>query len=180
MTISMLLSDPAVSPPVCCLERIPRDGKKLNVRVLSGISHWIQFECPDAIMDAIPLPRAKLWAVRRRCAVSLQPSYSMVCLLSTSPRRNWLTIEHQIPSIESSMCSLTDTRWDRPTQITFVTWIIDCELVFTLLQQFLKRTHSYQSQRSLCLLWERGQELFQLWYTSGTQLLRVLRLLTPS
>jgi hypothetical protein len=56
----MLLSDPAVSPPVCCLGRIPRDGRKLNARVLSGISHWIQFECPDAIMDAIPLPRAKL------------------------------------------------------------------------------------------------------------------------
>ncbi|KAG2151939.1 Alpha/Beta hydrolase protein [Suillus cothurnatus] len=41
-------------------ENIPRDTERLNVKVLTGIGHWIQYECPDAIMDAIPLPRAKL------------------------------------------------------------------------------------------------------------------------
>jgi hypothetical protein len=41
-------------------ENIPRDTERLNVKVLTGIGHWIQYECPDAIMDVIPLPRAKL------------------------------------------------------------------------------------------------------------------------
>ncbi|KAG1820467.1 Alpha/Beta hydrolase protein [Suillus subaureus] len=49
--ITLLVSDP---------ENIPRDIERLNTKVLTGIGHWIQYECPDAIMDAIPLPRAKL------------------------------------------------------------------------------------------------------------------------
>ena len=42
---------------VCRLEDLP---KGLNVRALKGIGHAIQFECPEAIMDAISLPKGKL------------------------------------------------------------------------------------------------------------------------
>ncbi|KAG2152885.1 Alpha/Beta hydrolase protein [Suillus clintonianus] len=52
--ITVLASDPNL------LERIPNGVERLTVRVLTGIGHWIQYECPDVIMDAIPLPRAKL------------------------------------------------------------------------------------------------------------------------
>ena len=57
--INVLLSDPKFGA-VCHLEHIPRDVESLNSRVLSGIGHWIQVERPDAIMDAVPLARAKL------------------------------------------------------------------------------------------------------------------------
>ncbi|KAG2370082.1 Alpha/Beta hydrolase protein [Suillus spraguei] len=41
-------------------EQFPRDNERLNVKVLTGVGHWIQYECPDAIMDLIPLRRAEL------------------------------------------------------------------------------------------------------------------------
>lgn len=59
MKLTVLVSDPKFSD-LCYLEQVPRDVERLNARVLTGIGHWIQFERPDAIMDAIPLPRAKL------------------------------------------------------------------------------------------------------------------------
>lgn len=58
--ITVLVSDPKFGLGICNLEHIPRDVERLNVRALTGIGHWIQYECPDVIMDAIPLPRAKL------------------------------------------------------------------------------------------------------------------------
>lgn len=57
--ITILASDPKLGAN-CLLEQIPRDIERLNVKLLTGISHWIPYECPDAIMDAIPLPRTKL------------------------------------------------------------------------------------------------------------------------
>ncbi|OAX40308.1 alpha beta-hydrolase [Rhizopogon vinicolor AM-OR11-026] len=57
--ISVLLADPEFGA-VCRLEHIPRDVKRLDARVIPGTGHWIQFDCPNAIMDAIPLPRANL------------------------------------------------------------------------------------------------------------------------
>ncbi|OJA12928.1 hypothetical protein AZE42_09299 [Rhizopogon vesiculosus] len=57
--ISVLLADPEFKA-ICHLEHIPRDVKRLDARVIPGTGHWIQFECPNAIMDAIPLPRANL------------------------------------------------------------------------------------------------------------------------
>ncbi|KAG1729268.1 Alpha/Beta hydrolase protein [Suillus lakei] len=55
--ITVLVSDPQYND---ILEDLPRDVEKLNARVLTGIGHWIQYELPQAIMDEIPLPRAKL------------------------------------------------------------------------------------------------------------------------
>ncbi|KAG1730353.1 Alpha/Beta hydrolase protein [Suillus lakei] len=55
--ITVLVSDPKFSVGICDLER---NVERLTVRALTGIGHWIQYECPEAIMDAIPLPRAKL------------------------------------------------------------------------------------------------------------------------
>lgn len=60
MKITVLVSDPKFGLGICDLEHIPRDVERLNVKVLTGIGHWIQYECPNVIMDAIPLPRAKL------------------------------------------------------------------------------------------------------------------------
>ncbi|KAG1791450.1 Alpha/Beta hydrolase protein [Suillus plorans] len=57
--ITILVSDPKLSAN-CLLEHIPRDIERLNVKLLPGIGHWIQYECLDAIMDTIPLPRTKL------------------------------------------------------------------------------------------------------------------------
>jgi len=57
--ITVLVADPKFGG-VCRLEDLPRSVKSLNVRALTGIGHCIQFECPEAIMDAIPLPRGKL------------------------------------------------------------------------------------------------------------------------
>ncbi|KAG0705398.1 Alpha/Beta hydrolase protein [Suillus ampliporus] len=57
--ITVLASDPEFGS-ACDLELVPRDVERLNTRVLTGIGHWIQYECPDAIMDEIPLPRANL------------------------------------------------------------------------------------------------------------------------
>lgn len=59
MKISVLISDPKLSP-VCRLEHIPRDVKRLNANVITGAGHWIHFDRADAIMDVVPLPRAKL------------------------------------------------------------------------------------------------------------------------
>ncbi|KAG1815304.1 hypothetical protein EV424DRAFT_1112904 [Suillus variegatus] len=56
--ITILVSDPKLSAN-CLLEHIPRDIERLDVKLLTGIGHWIQYECLDAIMDAIPLPRTK-------------------------------------------------------------------------------------------------------------------------
>lgn len=60
MTITVLVSDPKFGLGICDLKHIPRGVERLNVKALTGIGHWIQYECPDVIMDAIPLPRAKL------------------------------------------------------------------------------------------------------------------------
>lgn len=57
--ITILASDPKFGAR-CVLEHIPRDVERLNAKFFTGIGHWIQYECPDAIMDTIPLPRAKL------------------------------------------------------------------------------------------------------------------------
>jgi len=57
--ITALLSDPKFGG-VCYLEHLPRGMERLTARVLTGIGHWIRYERPGAIMDAIPLPRAKL------------------------------------------------------------------------------------------------------------------------
>ncbi|KAG2043128.1 Alpha/Beta hydrolase protein [Suillus americanus] len=54
--ISLLASDPERGG-VCHLEHIPRNVK---TNVFIGIGHWIQYECLGAIMDEVPLPRAKL------------------------------------------------------------------------------------------------------------------------
>lgn len=43
MKINVLLSDPKLKA-ACLFEHIPRDV------------NWIHFDCPDTIMDAIPLP----------------------------------------------------------------------------------------------------------------------------
>lgn len=55
--ITLLAADPKLSGDVSGLEHVPRN---VDVNVLTGIGHWIQFESPDTIMAAIPLPRAKL------------------------------------------------------------------------------------------------------------------------
>ncbi|KAG1827940.1 Alpha/Beta hydrolase protein [Suillus variegatus] len=57
--ITVLASDPEAGA-VCDLEHIPCDVERLNVRVLPGIGHCIHYENPDAIVDSIQLPRAKL------------------------------------------------------------------------------------------------------------------------
>ncbi|OAX35322.1 alpha beta-hydrolase [Rhizopogon vinicolor AM-OR11-026] len=57
--LTVLVSDPKFSNR-CYLEQVPRDVERLDARVLTGVGHWIQFERPDAIMDAVPLPRARL------------------------------------------------------------------------------------------------------------------------
>ncbi|KAG1851957.1 Alpha/Beta hydrolase protein [Suillus subluteus] len=55
--VTVLVSDPKFND---ILESVPRDVERLNSKVLTGIGHWIQYELPRAIMDEIPLPRAKL------------------------------------------------------------------------------------------------------------------------
>lgn len=57
--ITVLASDPKAGA-VCDTEHIPCDVERLSVRVLPGIGHCIQCEDPDAIMDSIQLPKAKL------------------------------------------------------------------------------------------------------------------------
>ncbi|KAG1886548.1 hypothetical protein F4604DRAFT_1277716 [Suillus subluteus] len=57
--VTVLAGDPEAGA-VCLPEHVPRDIERLNVRVLPGVGHIIQMERPDAIMDAIQLPRAKL------------------------------------------------------------------------------------------------------------------------
>jgi len=57
--ITVLVADPKFGA-FCRLEDLPHSAKSLNVRALKDIGHCIQFECPKAIMDAIPLPRGKL------------------------------------------------------------------------------------------------------------------------
>ncbi|KAG2071494.1 alpha/beta-hydrolase [Suillus decipiens] len=49
---TVLVSDPKVDA-VCRTEDIPCDVERLDVRVLPGIGHCINYECPDAIVDAI-------------------------------------------------------------------------------------------------------------------------------
>ncbi|KAG1755980.1 hypothetical protein EDB19DRAFT_2034592 [Suillus lakei] len=55
---ALLVSDPEHGA-VCHLEHVPRDVARLNTKVFIGIGHWMQYECLDAIMDEVPLPRAK-------------------------------------------------------------------------------------------------------------------------
>ncbi|KAG1785732.1 Alpha/Beta hydrolase protein [Suillus plorans] len=57
--ISVLVSDPEAGA-VCDPEHIPSNVERLSVRVLPGIGHCIHYENPDAIVDLIQLPRAKL------------------------------------------------------------------------------------------------------------------------
>ncbi|KAG2158932.1 Alpha/Beta hydrolase protein [Suillus bovinus] len=57
--MTLLMSDPE-SSGVCLLEHVPVDVVRLNVKVLDGIGHWVQYEVPKAIIDEIPLTRAKL------------------------------------------------------------------------------------------------------------------------
>ena len=57
MKITVLVAGPRFGG-VCRLKDLPHSVKSLNVRALTGIGHCIQFECPEAIMDAIP--RGKL------------------------------------------------------------------------------------------------------------------------
>jgi hypothetical protein len=59
LKITLLMSDPGFGG-LCLLEHVPVDAARLNVKVLNGIGHWIQYELPNAIMDEVPLPRAKL------------------------------------------------------------------------------------------------------------------------
>lgn len=57
--ITVLASDPQLGA-VCHSDHVPCDVERLNVRVLPGIGHCIHYEDPDAIVNAIQLPRAKL------------------------------------------------------------------------------------------------------------------------
>ncbi|KAG1874005.1 Alpha/Beta hydrolase protein [Suillus tomentosus] len=54
--ITLLVSDPKPGG-LCHLEHVPREVK---TKVFIGIGHWIQYECLDAIIAEVPLPRAKL------------------------------------------------------------------------------------------------------------------------
>ncbi|KAG1820465.1 Alpha/Beta hydrolase protein [Suillus subaureus] len=53
---ALLVSDPERGS-VCHLEQVSHDVK---TKVFIEIGHWIQYECPDAIMDEVSLPRANL------------------------------------------------------------------------------------------------------------------------
>ncbi|KAG2040494.1 Alpha/Beta hydrolase protein [Suillus americanus] len=57
--VTVLVADPKAGA-ICLSEHIPCDIERLNVRVLPGIGHCIHYECPEAIMDAIQLPGAKI------------------------------------------------------------------------------------------------------------------------
>ncbi|KAG1886558.1 Alpha/Beta hydrolase protein [Suillus subluteus] len=57
--VTVLAADPEAGA-ICLSEHVPCNIERLNVRVLPGIGHAIQLERPEAIMDAIQLPRAKL------------------------------------------------------------------------------------------------------------------------
>ncbi|KAG2040501.1 Alpha/Beta hydrolase protein, partial [Suillus americanus] len=49
--VTVLAGDPEAGA-ICLPEHVPCNIERLNVRVLPGISHVIQVECPEAIMDA--------------------------------------------------------------------------------------------------------------------------------
>jgi len=57
--ITVLVADPKLSF-VCHLDHIPHDIERLDARGLTGVGHQIQVECPGAILDVIPLPRAEV------------------------------------------------------------------------------------------------------------------------
>jgi pimeloyl-ACP methyl ester carboxylesterase len=57
--ITVLVADPRFSK-ICRLEHIPRDVERLHAVVVTGVGHCIQFESPNAIIDAVPLGRTKL------------------------------------------------------------------------------------------------------------------------
>jgi pimeloyl-ACP methyl ester carboxylesterase len=57
--ITVLASDPKIGA-VCHMEHVPRGVERLNFKVLPGVGHCIHYERPDAIVDVIKLPRAKL------------------------------------------------------------------------------------------------------------------------
>ncbi|KAG0702372.1 Alpha/Beta hydrolase protein [Suillus ampliporus] len=59
VTVTVLASDPECGA-TCLLEHVPRGVERLSARVVTGASHWIQYERPDAVMDAIPPPKAKI------------------------------------------------------------------------------------------------------------------------
>ncbi|KAG2158933.1 Alpha/Beta hydrolase protein [Suillus bovinus] len=56
LKITVLASDPERGG-LCHSEHVPPEVK---IKVFTGIGHWIQFECTDAIMAEVPLPRSKL------------------------------------------------------------------------------------------------------------------------
>lgn len=57
--ITVLVADPKLTN-VCHLDHIPRGIERLNARGLTGVGHNIPFDRPEAIMNAIPLPRAEV------------------------------------------------------------------------------------------------------------------------
>ncbi|KAJ8588780.1 alpha/beta-hydrolase [Rhizopogon salebrosus TDB-379] len=57
--ITVLVADPRFSK-ICRLEHIPSDVERLHAVVVTGVGHCIQFESPNAIIDAVPLGRTKL------------------------------------------------------------------------------------------------------------------------
>lgn len=59
MKITVLAADPKFSR-FGDVKHIAEDTRNLDVRVLFGVSHTIWAERPEAILDVIPLPRAKL------------------------------------------------------------------------------------------------------------------------
>ncbi|KAG1724481.1 Alpha/Beta hydrolase protein [Suillus lakei] len=54
--IAILISDPK-EILACDLEKLPRDMERIKVRILenTGIGHWMQYECPEIIMEEVPL-----------------------------------------------------------------------------------------------------------------------------
>jgi hypothetical protein len=54
--IAVLVSDPERGG-ACRVEQVSHNVK---TKFFMGVGHWIQYECLDAIMDEVPLPRAKL------------------------------------------------------------------------------------------------------------------------
>ncbi|KAG1779989.1 Alpha/Beta hydrolase protein [Suillus placidus] len=54
--ITILISDPR-KVSACDLEKLPRDVERIHIRILenTGIGHWMQYECPEIIMEEVPL-----------------------------------------------------------------------------------------------------------------------------
>ncbi|KAG2112101.1 Alpha/Beta hydrolase protein [Suillus clintonianus] len=54
--ITILISDPK-EVSSCDLEKLPRDVEGIKIRIFAntGIGHWMQYECPEIIMEEVPL-----------------------------------------------------------------------------------------------------------------------------